>query len=151
MPITVLRTVAGTARAAVMGNAKRAPSESELDALRAIVREGRDAGAIGFSTGLYYKPSEAAPTEEVVSLAKIAHKHDAMYVTHMRNENDRVMTALDETFAIGREAELPVVVSHHKVIGRKNFGRSAETLPFIDQRAARPYRSGDDLAPRHLR
>jgi N-acyl-D-amino-acid deacylase len=64
----------------------------------------------------------------------------------MRNENDRVMSALDETFAIGREAELPVVVSHHKVIGRKNFGRSEETLPFFDA-TTRRQPAGFDVYP----
>jgi N-acyl-D-amino-acid deacylase len=115
----------------------RAATADEIKAMQGRLDDSLAAGAIGFSTGLYYKPSEAAPTDEVISLAKIAHRHDGLYVTHMRNENDRVMTGLDEAFTIGREAELPVVISHHKVIGRRNFGRSAETLPFIAERARR--------------
>ncbi|MEJ0070454.1 MAG: D-aminoacylase [Pseudomonadota bacterium] len=122
-------------RVGCMDRFDRPANDAEIGVMQQRLDDSLAAGAIGFSTGLYYKPSEAAPTEEVIRLARIAQQRDGLYVTHMRNENDRVMTALDETFTIGREAALPVVISHHKVIGRKNFGRSAETLPFIAARS----------------
>ena len=121
-------------RVGCMDRFDRPATADEIAVMARRLDDSLAAGAIGLSTGLYYKPSEAAPTEEVISLARVAGRHDAMYVTHMRNENDRVMSALDESFAIGREAALPVVISHHKVIGRRNFGRSAETLPFLAAR-----------------
>ncbi|MBV8167167.1 MAG: D-aminoacylase [Alphaproteobacteria bacterium] len=133
-------------RIGCMDRFDRPATRDEIAVMSKRLDDSLAAGAIGFSTGLYYKPSEAAPTEEVIELAKVAHKHQAMYVTHMRNENDRVMTALDETFSIGREAEVPVVVSHHKVIGRKNFGRSVETLPFFDA-TTRRQPAGFDVYP----
>jgi N-acyl-D-amino-acid deacylase len=124
-------------RVGCMDRFDRPATADEIATMARRLDDSLAAGAIGLSTGLYYKPSEAAPTDEVISLAKVARRHDGLYVTHMRNESDRVMTALDETFAIGREAELPVVISHHKVIGRRNFGRSAETLPFVAARGGR--------------
>jgi N-acyl-D-amino-acid deacylase len=124
-------------RVGCMDRFDRPATADEIAIMARRLDDSLAAGAIGLSTGLYYKPSEAAPTDEVISLAKVAQRHGGLYVTHMRNENDRVMSALDETFAIGREAELPVVISHHKVIGRRNFGRSAETLPFIATRGGR--------------
>ncbi|HUA54781.1 MAG TPA: D-aminoacylase [Candidatus Sulfotelmatobacter sp.] len=126
-----------TLRVGCMDRFDRPATPDEIATMQRRLDDSLAAGAIGFSTGLYYKPSAAAPTEEVIDLAKIARQRGGLYVTHMRNEDDRVMTALDESFAIGREAELPVVISHHKVIGRRNFGRSAETLPFIAERARR--------------
>ncbi|MBI3516386.1 MAG: D-aminoacylase [Proteobacteria bacterium] len=124
-------------RVGCMDRFDRPASAAEIAQMAQRLDDSLAAGAIGLSTGLYYKPSEAAPTDEVISLAKVAKRHGGMYVTHMRNENDRVMSALDESFAIGREAQVPVVISHHKVIGKANFGRSAETLPFLAERAKR--------------
>jgi N-acyl-D-amino-acid deacylase len=89
-------------------------------------------GAIGLSTGTFYPPSRAAPTEELISLARIAHQHGKLYVTHMRDEGDRVIEALQETFAVGRESCCGVHVSHHKCAGLANHGKSIQTLKMID-------------------
>jgi N-acyl-D-amino-acid deacylase len=89
------------------------------------------AGAIGVSTGLFYEPSIAAPTEEVIGICEPLARHGGVYCTHMRNEGDDIIKSLTETFRIGREANVPVVISHHKVVGVKNYGRSGETLQFI--------------------
>src|SRR3546814_8293391 len=86
------------------------------------------AGAVGRSTGLFYAPSASAPTEEVIELAKGVKAYGGRYVTHMRNEGDDVLKSLEETSLIGREAGVPVEVSHHKVHGKENFGRSTATL-----------------------
>jgi N-acyl-D-amino-acid deacylase len=94
--------------------------------------EALGAGAVGMSTGLYYPPAQHAPTEEVIELAHVVHAHKAVHTTHMRDESDRVLDSLNETFRIGREAQVPVVISHHKVTGKHNFGRTRETLAAIE-------------------
>jgi N-acyl-D-amino-acid deacylase len=122
-----------TLRVATMDSLDRAASASEIKKMRSLLEEGLMAGAIGFSTGLFYKPAIMAPTEEVVAIAAALHAHKARYVTHMRNESDHVIRSLDETFRIGSESRSPVIVSHHKVQGKNNFGRSIETLSHIDK------------------
>jgi N-acyl-D-aspartate/D-glutamate deacylase len=89
-------------------------------------------GAIGLSTGLAYATALAASTGEVVGLAKVAGSAGGIYATHLRNEFDDILDALDEAFAIGAEAEVPVVVSHLKCAGPQNWGRSGEVLAAID-------------------
>mgnify|MGYP001427817906 CR=1 FL=1 len=126
-----------TLRVATMDSLNRAASREEVTRMRMMLEEGLSAGAVGFSTGLFYKPAIMAPTEEVIEIASALEAHGARYVTHMRDEGDHVIRSLDETFRIGREARSPVVVSHHKVHGRNNFGRSADTLAHLDKQRAR--------------
>ena len=121
-----------TLRVGAMDDLERPARPSEIDRMAARLDEGMTAGAIGLSTGLFYPTNSAAPTAEVVALAKIAAAHGGIYTTHMRDEHDGVETSLDETFRIGREANIPVVISHHKVAGVKNFGRSKATLAKIE-------------------
>ena len=121
-----------TLRVGTMDSLDRAADATEIKAMRGLLEAGLGAGAIGFSTGLFYKPAIMAPTEEVVAIAGALKAHGARYVTHMRDEGDHIIRALDETFRIGREARSPVVVSHHKVQGTQNFGRSLETLAHFD-------------------
>ena len=106
-------------------------SAAEIDAMRELVDEAMRAGAIGVSTGLFYEPSIAAPTEEVIQICAPLRRYGSVYCTHMRNEGDDIIESLAESFRIGREAGVPVVISHHKLVGVKNFGRSTETLKFI--------------------
>ena len=121
-----------TLRVGTMDSLDRAASSTEIKKMRSLLEEGLTAGAIGFSTGLFYKPAIMAPTEEVIEIASALTAHRARYVTHMRNESDHVIRSLDETFRIGSESRSPVIVSHHKVQGKNNFGRSVETLNHID-------------------
>jgi N-acyl-D-amino-acid deacylase len=117
----------------------RAATKDEIKVMKGRLDEALGAGAVGMSTGLYYPPANAAPTEEVIELAHVVHAHKAVHTTHMRDESDRVMNSLNETFRIGREADVPVVISHHKVTGKHNFGRTRETLAAIDAaRKAQP-------------
>src|SRR5262245_65502972 len=95
------------------------------------------AGAIGLSTGLGYEPAEAAPTDEIVELAKLLKPSGAIHTTHMRDESDHVLESLEESFEIGRQADVPVVISHHKTAGQANFGRSADSLARIEAAIAR--------------
>ena len=120
-----------TLRVATMHDLTQPASVAETEAMRQLVEEAMTAGAIGVSTGLFYEPSIAAPTEEVIEICEPLARHGGVYCTHMRNEGDDVIKSLTETFRIGREASVPVVISHHKVVGVKNYGRSGETLQFI--------------------
>lgn len=122
-----------TLRIVAMSALDRPASADELTRMKALLREAMQAGAIGLSTGLAYDPAIAASTEEVIELAKVAAEFGGVYCTHLRDESDHVMDALEEAFRIGREANLPVVISHHKVAGKNNFGRSTETLERIRQ------------------
>jgi N-acyl-D-amino-acid deacylase len=122
-----------TLRVATMDSLDRAASAREITQMRGMLEEGLSAGAVGLSTGLFYKPAAKAPTEEVIEIAQALKAHRARYVTHMRDEADHVIRSLDETFRIGRESRSPVVVSHHKVQGKHNVGRSRETLAHFDK------------------
>ena len=135
-----------TLRLAVMDDVREAATMSEIDAMRALLAEGLTAGAIGFSTGLYYKPAAAADMDEIVALAEPLADAGGVYATHMRNEHDHVVESLEETFATALKANVSVVVSHHKCAGRKNWGRSRETLAVIDEARGRQ-RIGLDAYP----
>jgi N-acyl-D-amino-acid deacylase len=123
-----------TLRVATMKRLDVPASPREIDSMKNLVREALDAGAIGCSTGLYYEPARAAPTEEVIEVCRPLSDRKSLYCTHMRDEGDHVTESLEETFRIGRELNVPVVVSHHKVVGVTNHGRSKETLPLIAER-----------------
>ena len=128
-----------TLRVGAMERLDRPATAGEIAAMRARLQEALDAGAIGLSTGLDYQPAAAAPTEEVQALADLLKPAGAIHTTHMRSEGDRVIEAMDEAFAIGRSADVPVVISHFKVHGKANFGRSVETLAKFDaQRIRQP-------------
>ena len=135
-------------RVQTMDNVGRPASKSEIGKMREMVEEAMQAGAIGFSTGLYYEPACAAPTEEVIELCRPLAAHNGIYCTHMRDEGEHVLDSLEESFRVGRDANVPVVISHHKVAGKANHGRSAETLPVIEK-AMRSQRIGLDCYPYH--
>ena len=118
-------------RASVMRDLGRAATEPEIAEMRAQVQEALDAGAIGVSTGTYYPPAEAAPTEEIIEVCRPLTGSGGVYATHMRDEADHVTQSLEESFAIGKALDVRVVISHHKLAGPANFGRSKETLPLI--------------------
>lgn len=123
-----------TLRVATMKDVEQPASAGEISRMRDLAREALEAGAIGVSTGLYYEPAAAAPTEEIIDVCRPLTDVDGLYCTHMRNEADKVMDSLDETFAIGRALGVGVVISHHKVNGTANHGRSVETLAFISEK-----------------
>jgi N-acyl-D-amino-acid deacylase len=133
-------------RVQAMSDLGRAASPQEIERMRALADEALAAGAIGVSTGLYYEPAQAATTEEVIEVCRPLTARQGIYCTHMRDEADGVLDSLEETFRIGRELGVAVVVSHHKLAGTPNHGRSAETLPLIE-RAMRSQRIGLDCYP----
>jgi len=129
-------------RRMVLKDDNRAPSPAELDQMRALVRDAMQPGAVGVSTSLQYAPAPYASTEELIALAKEASRFGGIYATHMRNEGNGVLKALDEAIQIGREAKIPVEVWHLKAAGKLNWGRMPEIVAKIE--AARA--SGIDIS-----
>ena len=122
-----------TLRIGTMENLGRPASHNEVSEMRARLDRALEDGAIGMSTGLYYEPASSASTGEVIALAKSVHDAGGIHTTHMRNEGDKIEESLEESFQIARDAKVPRVISHHKVGGMSNFGRSKQTLRMIDQ------------------
>ena len=120
-----------TLRVGSMSALGRPAEAAEIGHMQELLQEALDAGAVGMSSGLAYAPAEHAPPAEIEALAALLRPAGALYTTHMRNEGDRVLDSLEESFAVGRNAGVPVVISHHKTVGRANYGRTAATLPVI--------------------
>ncbi|PCJ62340.1 MAG: D-aminoacylase [Planctomycetota bacterium] len=133
-------------RAEIMDNLDRPATNQEIKHMRGRLERALEEGAIGMSTGLFYPTAVAAPTSEIIELAKALKSCGAIHTTHMRDEADNITDSLNETFKIGREAEIPVVVSHHKCAGVNNHGRTVETLPMFDKAIAQQ-RIGLDVYP----
>ncbi|HXJ83464.1 MAG TPA: D-aminoacylase [Candidatus Methylomirabilis sp.] len=127
----------GSLRHGAMGLEARAPTSPELDRMRAWVREGVEAGAVGLSTGLIYEPGRYARTEEVITLARELGKDGGLYATHMRNEASGLLEAVAEAIRIGEEGGVPVEISHHKASDRSNWGRVRDSLRLIEAARAR--------------
>lgn len=120
-------------RKAVMGRANRDATAEEMQRMENIVEKAMKDGAVGLSTGLIYIPGTYTKTPEIVSLAKIAARYNGLYATHMRDEGDSVTFAIEEALTIGREAYIPVEISHFKLSGQHNWGRSRITVPMIEK------------------
>jgi len=120
-------------RNAVMGDSQRDPSGDELQQMEQLVSDAMLAGAVGFSTGLIYVPGTYARTPEVIALAKVASQYHGVYASHIRDEGDYVTEAIEEAVNIGRQANIPVEISHFKVTYKPNWGRSANTIRQIEQ------------------
>jgi len=123
----------GTLRVGRMDDLNRTATADEIADMRDKLAASLAAGAIGLSTGLHYKTSDAANMEEVIALAEVVSATGGIYTTHMRDEADHIMASLQETQTTAQRANVPVVVSHHKCSGPANWGRSGETLAFIEE------------------
>jgi N-acyl-D-amino-acid deacylase len=125
----------------------RPATATEIAAMRDQLEESLDAGALGLSTGLAYANAYAAPTEEVIELAKALHTtgRAARYATHLRTEFAEVLDAMDEAFTIGTRAQAPVIVSHLKCAGIANWGRSPELLASLERAALERATSATDV------
>lgn len=126
-----------TIRREVMGTANRLPTQSEIQQMQALVATAMKQGAVGLSTGLIYIPGTYSNTDELIALAKIAAQYHGLYASHMRDEGDSVIYAINEAITIGEKANLPVQVSHFKVSGQQNWGRSKQTVDLIKSARAR--------------
>ncbi|MBL0151702.1 MAG: amidohydrolase family protein, partial [Ideonella sp.] len=102
-----------TLRVTAMADLQRSATADEIATMRSLLQEALDAGAVGLSTGTFYPPAAAASTEEIIGLGRALTGSGALYATHLRDEADEVMSAMDEAFRIGRELDVPVVLSHH--------------------------------------
>jgi N-acyl-D-amino-acid deacylase len=123
-------------RRMVLGDTDVQPTPAQLDQMKSLVRDAMKEGAMGVSTSLEYAPAPYAKTEEIIALAAEASKLGGIYATHMRSEADAVMTAIDETLRIGREAHIPVEIWHLKVAGKTNWGRMPEVVAKLTEARA---------------
>jgi N-acyl-D-amino-acid deacylase len=145
---------------AMGGDVYRPAKDGEIHRMHARLKQSLAEGASGFSTGLYYPPNAAATTEEVIAVAEALRPTGGLYVTHMRDEADRVCASIEETLRIGRSVGVPVHISHHKCSMPENYGRSVQTLALIGAAATQqdvafdvyPYPAGSTvLMPQKLR
>lgn len=126
----------GTVRRKVMGMNDGEPTAEQLARMKTLVEQGMDDGAFGLSTGLYYAPGSYSKTEEVIELAKAAAERGGVYDTHMRDESSYtigLLGSIRETIRIGREAKLPVHISHIKALGTDVWGQSKDAIEIIAQ------------------
>lgn len=125
----------GSVRRAVMGMSDATPTPAQMNAMKQLVNRGMQEGAIGMSTGLFYAPGSYSSTEEVVALAKIAAADGGIYDTHMRDEDSYtigLLGSVKETIRIGREAHIPVMISHIKALGKNVWGQSTAVIALVD-------------------
>ncbi len=127
---TVRQLVMGPA---VKGEERREPTSAELEAMGGHVARAMEQGACGFSTGLIYEPGRYSQTPEIIELARRSAEAGGLYASHIRNEGDRLLQAVDEAITIGTDAGLPVQLSHHKAAGRRNWGKVVESLARVDE------------------
>ena len=119
-------------RRAVMQTENREPSPEELEEMKGKVQEAMDNGAFGISTGLKYVPGSFSKVDEVIALSKVAGEAGGIYTSHLREEGLGLLDAVQEAVMISREADIPVILTHHKAIGRPMWGGSIKTLAIID-------------------
>lgn len=122
----------GALRAAVLGLENRAPTKEDFLKMQKLLNECLDVGVFGLSTGLVYSPACFAKTDEIIELARLLKKGNRLYSTHIRGEGANLIPAVDEALQIGREAEIPVQLSHHKAAGLDNWGKVRESLHRIE-------------------
>ncbi len=127
----------GTIRRAVMGIEDRPATAGEIAHMQEVVREGRDAGCVGLSTGLIYEPGRYTATEEIIALARELGPGGGLYATHMRNEAAGLLDSVQEAIRIGDEAGVPVQISHHKAAGAENAGKVRDSIALIEAARAR--------------
>lgn len=123
----------GTVRQEVMGLDNREATEKEISQMKDMIKDAMQDGALGISTGLFYVPGNFSSTEEIIELSKIVSDYGGIYISHMRDEAAEIIKSINETINIGIQAKIPVQITHHKIIGKKNWGSSIETLALIDE------------------
>ncbi|HEV2351757.1 MAG TPA: D-aminoacylase [Terriglobia bacterium] len=120
-------------RRAVIGDGDRAATPEELARMKDLVAEAMREGAMGLSTSLEYAPAPYASTEELIALAAVSAQYGGIYATHMRNEGDGEMSALEETARIARQAHTSVEIWHLKSAGKPNWGKMPQVVAFIEK------------------
>ena len=148
LPVNVVQTVGHTQiRRLVLGNVERRPSPAELEQMKQLAREAMQAGAIGVSSALIYPPAVYAQPREISALAGVAGEYGGGYFTHMRNEGDRLLEAVEEALQIGRDAKTPVHIFHLKAAGKANWGKMPRAIELIKNARASGQRVTADIYP----
>ncbi len=123
----------GNLRGSVMGFGMGAPTIEEMKDMKELLESTLKEGSFGLTTGLIYPPSSYAEIREIIELAKVVTRHDGIYATHMRNETDKLLEAVEEALNIGRESRVKVEIAHHKVADKSNWGRVEQSLSMIEK------------------
>jgi N-acyl-D-aspartate/D-glutamate deacylase len=149
----------GSVRRIVMDNEEREPTREELEQMKTLVKEAMEQGAYGLSTGLIYEPGKHAKTNEIIELVKIIAPYGGFYHSHIRNEWDKHLDAIEETIEIGEKTGVPVHISHLKVVGRDNWGHMKEACQLMEKAREKgikltadqyPYRFANTFPYRYL-
>jgi dihydroorotase/N-acyl-D-amino-acid deacylase len=123
----------GSIRREVIGNENRKATREEIEQMRALTRRAMQDGAWGVSSGLFYLPGMFASTEEVAALGQVASEYGGMHISHMRDEADHLLDSVKETIAIGEQGGLPTQVTHHKAVGKAQWGMTEQSLALVDE------------------
>lgn len=126
-----------TIRFLAMGVERRPPARAEMAAMKGLLAQGMEAGALGLSTGLIYPPGLFAATEELIELGRVAGGHGGIYASHIRDEGDGMLDAVAEALRIGEEGGVPVQISHHKAMLERNWGKVEQSIGLIEEARAR--------------
>jgi N-acyl-D-amino-acid deacylase len=137
----------GTLRLLAMGAEPRPPTAAEMSAMKDLLAQGMEAGALGLSTGLIYPPGMFADTGELIELARVAGEHGGIYASHIRDEADGMLDAVAEALRIGEEGGVPVQISHHKAMLERNWGRVEQSIGLIEEARARGLDATVDVYP----
>ena len=127
----------GSIRSAIVGTTNRKATADELAKMAGMVEQGMRDGAVGLSTGLFYVPGTFTPAEEVIELARAAGRLGGIHASHQRDDAAKLLDSVQETIAIGEKGGLPTQISHAKVVGVGNWGRSVDMLRLVDEARAR--------------
>jgi N-acyl-D-amino-acid deacylase len=136
-----------TLRLMVMGMEQRAPTPAELEAMIALLEEGLAAGALGLSSGLFTAPGSYAEPAEMIALGHVVKRHNAGYFTHLRDESNRVLEAVEEAITLGETCGVHVEIVHFKCSGTDNWGKAARALEMIAAARARGVDIDCDVYP----
>ncbi len=123
----------GTLRRQVMGEARRVATAEEVEQMKNMLDDALQQGAFGFSTGLVYAPGRFSKTQEIIELAKVVAKNRGIYFTHIRDESAKLLEALVEAIEIGKQAQVPVQISHFKAMRDVNWKKVPEAIKMIEQ------------------
>jgi len=137
----------GTVRQAVLGPARRPPTDEELERMKTLVDRAMREGAWGMSTGLIYPPGSYGQTDEIIALAKVVAAHGGIYATHMRNESDQLLDAVKEALRIGRESGAAVEISHFKSMEIPNWGHIHAAAALVEAARAQGQKVTADQYP----
>ncbi|MEX2534610.1 MAG: D-aminoacylase [Trueperaceae bacterium] len=137
----------GALRASVMGFTDRAPTAAELQEMKVRLDRALRQGALGLSTGLAYAPGCYASTAEISEISRVVAKHGGLYATHLRDQGDGLVESIEEALEIGRSAGVRVLISHHKTVGKENFGLVQRTLARLDEQHDQGHETYSDIYP----